>query len=93
MTLHHHNKKGFHTVTRWEELCSKVKDIAAYNLRRGMLTKYYLLNPANGSKWVEGLDCVEIQPSEPSAEHTMDTVLFSKILSPHNIRGMTPLDR
>ena len=66
-------KKGYLTVTRWEELCFKVREIALYNLRRGMLSKYYLLNPAT-KHWKDKFDYVEIDPSDPSAENTMHSV-------------------
>jgi hypothetical protein len=79
-------------VTRWDEAGGKVREVAAYNMKRRMKAHYYLLNPRGRNDWVEDVDFVCIDPSEEEASLKLQTVLYSSILSPNNIRGSTPLD-
>ena len=43
------NDKGeiikYQYISRWEEAVDKILSIANYNISRGMVTSYYLLNP------------------------------------------------
>ena len=77
-------KRGFGSVTRWEEAASKTKQIAEYNLKRGICSHYFLLNPT-GNRWVEGVDCVVVDPSDPHASQKMKDVLFRRMLDSYNM--------
>ena len=37
--------------TRWEEACDKLQKIAKYNVKRGMIASYFLLNPWRHGTW------------------------------------------
>eukprot|EP00935_MAST-01C_sp_MAST-1C-sp1_P000168 g168.t1 len=86
------SKRGWGSVTRWEEAASKVRQISRYNIARGMCAYYYLLNPRRDNHWEEGIDYVCVDPASSDAEQKQNGVLFAKLLNSFNIRGSTPLD-
>jgi hypothetical protein len=86
-------KRGWGSVTRWDEAAAKVREVAAYNMRRRMKAHYYLLNPRGRNDWVEDVDFVCIDPAQEESAHRLQTILLDSILSSNNIRGSTPLDQ
>ena len=50
-------------ASRWEEACSKVRHIIAYNERRKMQTAVFLLNPRREKTWRSNEDYCVIDPS------------------------------
>uniref|UniRef100_A0A6C0J019 RING-type domain-containing protein n=1 Tax=viral metagenome TaxID=1070528 RepID=A0A6C0J019_9ZZZZ len=85
-------------IWRWEEAVYKIIYIADYNIKRGMKSTYYLLNPKRNSKltsnlniWQENIDYVTIDPTQPDINEKLN-ILKKTILDTKNIRGNTPLD-
>lgn len=72
-------------VQRWQEAVSKIQKIATYNIKRGMVAAYFLLNPRNGKSWIEDKDYVVIDNTEKI------NVLTRELCHPGNITGRTPL--
>mmetsp|Transcript_36971 Transcript_36971/g.60833 ORF Transcript_36971/g.60833 Transcript_36971/m.60833 type:complete len:487 (-) Transcript_36971:253-1713(-) len=85
-------------VMRWHEACSKIRQIAKYNLQREVCCSYFLLNPntrkKNLSDWTENVDFVTFDPlhEDVSTLNQKYEILITQLLSAGNIRGSTPLD-
>ena len=79
-------------TSRWDEAVSKTIQIADYNIKRGIITSYYLLNPSNRGNWREDMDFLVINPSDNGYKDKF-WILKNTILSETNIRGNTPLDQ
>tara|TARA_B100001094_G_scaffold154150_1_gene149213 strand:+ start:105 stop:1250 length:1146 start_codon:yes stop_codon:yes gene_type:complete len=78
-------------VSRWDEAIHKTTLIADYNIKRGMLAVYYLLNPKDKNMYIQNIDFVVIDPFD-NRELQRKKHLLANMLNPSNIRGTTPLD-
>ena len=64
----HGQVKIRHGATRWEEACSKVRHIVAYNISREMQTVVFLLNPKRECRWRANEDYCIIDPKAGKAQ-------------------------
>ena len=90
------NKHGeiikYQYTSRWKEAENKILEISNYNINRGIVTSYYLLNPIKSNNWLEDVDYVVINPSSSNYLDKL-AILKKTILADTNIRGSTPLDK
>ena len=80
-------------IIRWKEAVSKTLQRAEYNIKRGMVAAYYLLNPYKTMRWEEDIDYMVIDPSNVSSTYDILDNLKDQLLTRENIRGTTPLDK
>lgn len=83
-------KRGHGSVTRWEEAGHKCLQVAEYNLKRGVPTTYFLLNPCVAGRWTRDKDFVDVATDGEADEQALATL--RGMLSSDNIRGATPLN-
>jgi len=87
----HGQVKIRHGATRWEEACSKVRHIVAYNISREMQTVVFLLNPKRECRWRANEDYCIIDPKAGKAQRKNVQLRLEAMMNARHVRGSTPL--
>lgn len=84
--------KNSKLVTRWEYACNIVKLISEYNLKRGIISYYYLLN-SKENDYIENIDYVVIDPSDIKSDIDIKVKfnILENIMHQSNVRKFSPL--